>query len=367
MTTLKERLSPKLAEAQNYYEHGQVRSHLRTLNAVLDENPSAAALLHYQLGVTHHTGIGSGFEARRLFGLALQEAGELPETEAPLRQEIEAYCLENLLLLAESYEECLAWAARLEQKGAASPAVQHLIASIRQNQECDNPWHQTMLGLAATFYDQKVGRQGDAAAIFDLLIRSRRALRINRADSGDIMVRYVACTVHLASGHAMKMHRSLGYTDPQEFNFIVEEIRPGVQKFVEENPQDRAAAAMLDKVDEFLKIPAQRKNPAAERGFVVTDSSGQFMPGGAGMSGPRAGGLQQDPMSGEEPDREKPVLPWYVGIILFIVGLFGGAGLFQKIIANDVLAFLVGGFVGVLAVALFLGFIETIGHRPKKD
>lgn len=309
-------LNIKLSEAQILYDRGQIASYLTAMEAIIKDHPQGKALVHYQWGVSYQIGIGDGREARRMFLLALDELSSEILWDVSTKHEIEANAVENMLLLSQSFQEFDDWVNRLQTLGAMNTACQALRQSVLGNRKIDNPWYQTMMALAQTYHQPSAGRYGHAASIYDLLIRNRKEFGIPAEDYGEIIFNFSACKVQLMSSHGVRMHHSLQYTNPDEFNFIATEAESALTAYLDEYPGDRRIEGMLEKTKAAMNIPPQGSGPAphAPIGFCLS---------------------------------------W----TLFLTGVILGAGLGRLVGGDHLLSYLVGGLIGFIVMVILVAVI----------
>lgn len=347
MKIVPQNLAEALAEAQILFDQGRIASQMAAFGSILKENPDYAPLIHYQMGATQQAVIGDGAQARSLFLQVLEELKSAPADFAH-RQELERNSIENMLLLSLNYAEFEGWAESLKNLGISNAL--EMGEKIRINRESDTPWYQVMHSLSINYGQKTVGRYGYAACILDLLIQHRKVQRIPRDDFGEILLKYAACKVQMATAYAMTMQRSLGYTDPAEFNFIAEQVPPVLQAYLGEHPDEPKIVDMLAHVNQFLNIPPQGKKPASPSPMFVSDARG-------GFSSAPASPVPASPAS------SMPLKKYCLGWLLYGIGLIGGGVLGWSLSAHKSWGYLAGGALGFVIMFFLMAIFDYLRKK----
>ena len=349
MKIMPQNLAKALAEAQILFDQGRIASQMAAFSSILKDNPDYAPFIHYQMGATQQAVIGDGEQARSLFLQVLEELNSAP-ADFTHRQELESNSIENMLLLSLNYAEFEGWAQSLKNLGISNAL--DMAEKIRSNRESDTPWYQVMQSLSINYSQKTVGRYGYAACILDLLIRHRKVQRIPREDFAEILLKYAACKVQMATAYAMTMQRSLGYTEPSEFNFIAEQVRPVLQAYLEQDPDEPKIVDMLAHVNHFLNIPPQGKKPESPPQMVVTDARGNLI-------NPLSSGEPASPLFAVQNNH-------CLGWLLVALGSIGGGYLGWRIAAHKFWGFLLGGLISFVVLFLLWNFVDVIRKRKVK-
>lgn len=238
-------------------ETGQLKTAREMYERILHEytSPQDQAWIYYQFGALHWSETGDGTEARRLFELAIEKIESSAASDiAAIPYPLEAYACENLMLLSLLDDEYDRWSDRLERLQPTNPTLREQRPIVQLMRESGEPWSAVMLAIAHTYCDPEVGalQYSRAAAVFQLMLKNRKQLRLPRKIWGEVAGFYTAVIVRLVMACAQKSRAQT----IDDFIFIAEEARPLVEEYLDANPMDQEAHATHQDLVQILENAA---------------------------------------------------------------------------------------------------------------
>src|SRR5574338_898736 len=210
-------------------EAGNFQSGLSGFEQALQAGSPFQCYVHYNLAVTHQMVLGNGEPARQHLLYAIDRLGagkgHLP---LPVLTQIHSNTCENMLFSSLSFDEFEEWARRLAQLQPDSDAVRTQLPRIRDMQAQGLPSADVMLQTALAYAggdpSRPVGRYGNAASIYDLLLRNRRQVGLLREDYRTALIRFAALKSMIFSNCGLKLEKSHGRADPADFRLVLDGI-----------------------------------------------------------------------------------------------------------------------------------------------
>lgn len=214
----------------------------------------AAAMVAYNNGVFHWVHLGNGIEARKQFQAARDAAGRVPRK--PHTQQILAGCLENLMILALSFEEFSEHASRLQALAPREAILHQQFPQTRQWESEGLPWSEVMTRRSVDYWnvDRRLdpGRYACAASILHLLLTHRATLRVNREMYRAWLHTYATLLFKQFNARMDEQERRQGAANEWELNVIFEPALPLLETYVASHVSDQDLVSKLEGVREMV-------------------------------------------------------------------------------------------------------------------
>ena len=244
------------------------------------QRPVSKTITGYQCGALSWTEIGDGEAARRYF----KSTADLCRGDPQLAQHLDCLQLwanscENLMLLSLSHDEYEQWAEQLAKLQPDNPILQDHRPKFRNLVENGHPWADALQIMATSFYNRNdpkfdARQYGCAASIWQVILKNRKPLRLNRDDWRIAVFEHAVLTKRIAlhAGQAMEQltHRP---AEVEEFLFITDATVPFLEEYLAGNPTDAVVLKLREEVREFFSVmrdpvPAEYSKPIPGEGPV---------------------------------------------------------------------------------------------------
>ena len=247
-----------MVEAGKMLEQRRIMTARALYQTALKEHPASAAVVAYNRGALEFWFAGDGRSAREWFVRSLDEASAgCPGVSGDSADELHANTLENLMLLALSYEEYEQFAEQLRALQPGNEILRDHLPKIRKMRDAGEPWSTAMQWMAFTHLrhagKRDPARYGAAAATAQLMLANRGQLRLSRDRHREVVLLLAGSRMHCVSYADLIMRRTTQRSEPREFISLAEEAIPYVQEYLNANPDDTEVADTLSKLQQTVE------------------------------------------------------------------------------------------------------------------
>jgi len=224
----------------------------------------AKGLVLYNIGCLYRSTMGDGVNARKYLLGACEELALIADSNAA--RNIRPNALENLMILSLSYDEYAAHANELRRLKPAADILRGQLPLIEKSREEGHAWFEVMDDIAHTYYDRgnaqrDAGLYGEGAAVFQLLLVNRKALRVNREGWRRALLEYGNLCLRLGADTSLRAEKQNPAANPQESVPIVGAALLFVDEYVAANQNDKDAVFLRDSMRKWVKGLSEAEPP----------------------------------------------------------------------------------------------------------
>ena len=259
--------------AINKLDSGRFRSGIAEMQEAFlaGQNPESRILGAYNVATAYWATLGNGENAVNYYRKLVEEAektGVSNLTGDSIAMLGNSY--ENLMHLSLSYQEYFEWAEKLRAVQPQDDILRGMVPNIKKEQEGGFPWSQILEGLAHLCYNRSDpskdrGEYARAVSTYMIILRNRKALRLDREAWGRITYEFGTLSLRMASDAMVKMDRAKIPPDPEEYIFLVQDAKVFVDDSHSANPAEPIVKTLVENMEGFLAAEeeALQKNRVA--------------------------------------------------------------------------------------------------------
>jgi tetratricopeptide (TPR) repeat protein len=219
-------------------------------------SPNDRGLILYNIGVLNWAKIGDGAESRQCFIEAVKEFGRAQVSGEKERQ-MTAFACDNLMYLSLSYDEYEQWADQTGRINPSNPILTGHAPQIRKLRDRGIPWPTTMRSMAEPLFNaaqphQDLGKYGEAACIYHLMVINHQALRVSQDDWRYAVSWLTRLRIRLVTTAGRKLLGSGANVPVHEYGWIASDVQHWLEEYLNADPHDESMLTLQGQLREFL-------------------------------------------------------------------------------------------------------------------
>jgi hypothetical protein len=251
-------LSKMTEDAEKLLDQGRILPGLELLKQArsMTKIPFRRLFLTFNIGVVYWDKLGDGISARSEFLAAANSQGSDRDEETA--RVLRANALENLMLLASSYDEFDEFTAMLRILAPQMPIVSGLPPHIHDMRDHGSPWSSELFNLAMMNYDRNDpsrdrGRYGVAKSTYHILLAARKQQRLSREDWRMAVFEYCALAMRMANDCQNLRGGDADANSPEEFLPMLTDSIPYMDEYLAVFAGDDAMQQVRDNMQSILE------------------------------------------------------------------------------------------------------------------
>ena len=315
----------------------------------------------YRLLAAYNTGaviwdkLGDGVAAREAYLDAASLEG--PDYDEPHMRMMRANALENLMLLAISYDEFYAFAERLRAVAPKASVLTGLSPTVEEIRENGEPWTHVMFHLATVNYNRNDpaldrGRYGVARSTYHLVLANRKSFRLSRESWRLCIYEFGALSMRMTAD-CMKTRGEPDPNPTDEYMGILTDALPYFDEYLVAMSGDQSIRELRDRIVTGIHRAEQRDMEDITRPETPAVPAGTSAD--TGLRCEQCHHLQENPLEPCASCGAPSPIGFWVTLFSLSVGLGGGALTSQYLAGCATWVRIVGSAAGGLFLMMLAG------------